>query len=167
MPVNLRPANESDLVVINEIYNHYVLHSTCTYQEEPESMESRRQWFQQHGGRHPVMVAQAGGQVVGWGSLSAFHPRSAFRHTVENSVYVHPDHQGRGIGSLLLPELIDCARQQGHRAILAAIDAEQSASIALHLKFRFEEVGRLKRVGLKFGRWLDVVYLELALGPFD
>lgn len=166
MPVNLRPANESDLVAINEIYNHYVLHSTCTYQEEPETKEGRRQWFERHGGLHPVIVAEAGGQVIGWGSLSPFHPRSAFRHTVENSVYVHPGHQDRGIGSLLLQELIVRARQLGHRAIVAAIDAEPSASIALHAKFHFEEVGRLKRVGLKFGRWLDVVYMELAMGPF-
>jgi phosphinothricin acetyltransferase len=161
----LRAATEADLAAINDIYNHYVLNSTCTYQEEPESPESRRQWFQSHGGQHPVIVAEADGLVVGWGSLSSFHPRSAFRHTVENSVYVHPEHQGRGIGSLLLQDLIARARALGHRAIIAAIDAGQAPSIAIHAKFHFQEVGRLRQVGLKFGRWLDVVYLELPLDP--
>ena len=163
MPVLLRPATESDLVAINDLYNHYVLHSTCTYQEELESPASRRQWFQHHGDAHPVIVAEAGGVVVGWGSLSSFHPRSAYRHTVENSVYVHHQHHGQGIGSLLLEDLIKRASTLGHQAIIGAIDAEQTASIALHAKFHFQEVGRLRRVGLKFGRWLDVVYMELLL----
>lgn len=163
MPVTLRAATEADLVAINDIYNHYVQNSTCTYQEAPETLAGRRQWFQHHGGPHPVTVAQADGVVVGWGSLSPFHPRSAFRHTVENSVYVHHQHQGRGIGSALLEDLINRARTSGHRAIIAAIDSTQAPSLALHAKFHFLEAGRLRRVGLKFGRWLDVVYLELIL----
>src|SRR5271154_2103576 len=108
---SVRLAEERDLVAINDIYNHYVLHSTCTYQEEPESIEDRRRWFSHHGDKHPVLVAEESGQVVGWGSLSAFHARSAYRHTVENSVYIHHLHQRRGIGSLLLQELIDRARK--------------------------------------------------------
>lgn len=161
--VTLRSATEADLAAINDIYNHYVELSTCTYQETPETPEGRLAWFRRHGGPHPVIVAEAGEAVVGWGSLSSFHPRSAFRHTVENSVYVRHDHHGRGIGSLLLQDLISRARSLGHRAIIAAIDANQAPSLALHAKFQFQEVGRLRRVGLKFGRWLDVVYLELQL----
>jgi len=159
----IRAATPADLGVINDIYNHYVLHSTCTYQEEPEPLEGRRQWFQHHGERHPIIVAEVDGQVVGWGSLSPYHARSAYRRTVENSVYVHHQLHRRGIGSLLLQELINRAHELGHRAIIAGIDAEQPASVALHLKFRFEEVGRLKQVGFKFGRWLDVIYMELLL----
>src|SRR5690348_15531780 len=105
-PATLRAATAADLGAINNIYNYYVLHSTCTYQEEPETLEGRREWFERHGDRHPVIVAEAGGQVLGWGSLSAYHARSAYRHTVENSVYVHHQHHRRGIGSLLLRELI-------------------------------------------------------------
>ena len=168
MPVpaeyRIRSATESDLAAINEIYNHYVLQSTCTYQEEPESLESRRQWLARHGDKHPVIVAEAEGLIVGWGSLSPYHSRSAYRHTVENSVYVDRRHQGKGIGSALLKELISRGRSAGHQAIIAAIDADQPASIRLHAKFRFEEVGRFKRVGFKFGRWLNVVYMELLLG---
>jgi phosphinothricin acetyltransferase len=159
----IRPAGESDLVAINDIYNHYVLNSTCTYQEEPELIEGRRQWFSHHGPHHPVIVAEADGQVLGWGSLSAYHPRSAFRHTVENSLYVHHQHHRRGIGTLLLQDLIVRARTLGHRAVIAGIDSEQTASVALHTRFHFEKVGQLKRVGLKFGRWLDVIYMELIL----
>lgn len=161
--ITLRPAVESDLAAINDIYNHYVLHSTCTYQDEPESPDSRRQWFSHHGDQHPVIVAETGGRVAGWGSLSAYHPRSAYRHTVENSVYVHHRHHRQGIGSRLLKELIVRARALGHHAIIAGIDADQPASIALHAKFHFEKVGHMKQVGFKFGRWLDVVYMELLL----
>jgi phosphinothricin acetyltransferase len=159
----VRTAAESDSAAINDIYNYYVLHSTCTYQEEPETLEGRRDWFNHHGEKHPVIVAESAGRVVGWGSLSAYHPRSAYRHTVENSVYVHPEHHRGGIGSLLLRELITRARGLGHRAIIAGIDGEQAASVALHAKFQFEKVGHLKEVGFKFGRWLDVIYMQLRL----
>src|SRR5258708_6948614 len=119
--ISIRPASESDLVAINDIYNHYVEHSTCTYQEEPEPLDGRRKWFIHHGEKHPVIVAVAGGQVAGWGSLSAFHARSAYRPPVENSVYVHHQQHRRGIGSLLLQELIVRARNLGHHAIIAGI----------------------------------------------
>jgi phosphinothricin acetyltransferase len=161
----IRPATESDLVAINDIYNYYVLHSTCTYQEEPEPLESRRQWFRHHGEKHPVIVMESDGQVVGWGSLSAYHPRSAYLRTVENSIYVHHQHLRRGIGTHLLQELITRSRSLDHHVIIAVIDSEQSGSIAMHQKFHFEKVGHFKQVGFKYGRWLDVIYMELNLGP--
>src|SRR5256885_7814180 len=98
----IRAAIASDLGAINDIYNYYVLHSTCTYQEEPEPIEGRRAWFARHGERHPITIAELNGHIVGWGSLSPFHPRSAYRWTVENSVYVQHDHHRRGIGKILL-----------------------------------------------------------------
>ena len=159
----IRLANSADLVAINDIYNHFVLHSTCTYQEMPEPMEGRKSWFEKHGARHPVTVAEIDGQIVGWGSLSAYHARSAYRNTVENSVYVHHEFHRRGIGGVILADLIERARAIGHRAIIAGIDADQAASVALHRKFGFEEVGHLKQVGFKFERWLDVIYMELLL----
>jgi L-amino acid N-acyltransferase YncA len=162
-PIAIRPAVKSDIKVINDIYNHYVLHSTCTYQEEPEPLKGRHNWFAHHGSKHPITVAVEKNRVVGWGSLSAYHARSAYRRTVENSVYVHHEHHRRGIGSLLLEDLIVRARKAGHRAIIAAIDADQPTSVALHSKFDFKKVGHFKQVGFKFGRWLDVVYMELLL----
>jgi L-amino acid N-acyltransferase YncA len=164
VPYTIRPATEADLTAINDIYNHYVLHSTCTYQEESETMDDRRHWFKRHGERHPIIVAVADGRVTGWGSLSPYQARSAYRFTVENSVYVHHELHRHGIGSLLLEELVVRARHLGHRAIIAGIDGQQTASVALHNNFQFEKVGHLKEVGFKFGRWLDVIYMELNLG---
>src|SRR5215467_4716717 len=137
-PITIRPAVKSDLKIINDIYNHYVLNSTCTYQEKPEPLKSRQNWFAHHGPKHPITVAVESSKVVGWGSLSAYHARSAYRRTVENSVYVLHQHHRRGIGSLLLEDLIVRARKAGHRVIIAAIDADQPASIALHSKFNFK-----------------------------
>src|SRR5579862_8559012 len=104
-PFKVRMAMESDLGAINDIYNYYVPVSTCTYQEESETMDDRRLWFRLHGEKHPVTVALDNDQVVGWGSLTPFRERSAYRFTVENSVYVHHEHHRRGIGALLLEDL--------------------------------------------------------------
>lgn len=161
--ITIRPATLDDCAAISDIYNHYVLHDTCTYQEETETVEERRAWFAAHGAQHPVIVAEREGEVVGWGSLSPFHKRSAYRFTVENSVYLKPDVRGHGIGSLLLHELITRAETLGHRSIMALISAEQTASIKLHEKFGFVEVAHLKEVGFKTNQWLDVVYMQLML----
>ena len=159
----IRLATAQDLGTIEEIYNHYVLQSTCTYQEEPGTIAQRQAWFAAHGEPHPVTVLEFEGRMAGWGSLSQFHARSAYRRTVENSVYVRHDMHRRGIGAALLFDLIRRAKDLGHHAIIAGIDAEQGPSIALHRKFGFVDVGRLKEVGFKFGRWLDVVYMEKLL----
>ena len=161
--VDIRLATHDDLSVINSIYNHYVACSTCTYQEEPETIERRQRWFAAHGPMHPVTVAVLEGRVVGWTSLSPYHARSAYRFTVENSLYVDHERHRQGIGSALLADCIERARSLGHHAIISGIDAEQTASIALHAKFDFEPVGRLKQVGFKFGRWLDVVEMQLMI----
>lgn len=169
----IRPATIADLPAINAIYNHYVLHSTATYQTEPSTDAERLSWFQAHGPRHPVLVAlepqmpaDASGDrqsIVGWGSLSPFHPRQAFAQTVENSVYVHPDRLRRGLGRALLTALIAEARGLGHHTIVAVISADQTASIALHDSLGFTTTGTLRQVGRKFDRWLDVAYLQLLL----
>jgi L-amino acid N-acyltransferase YncA len=163
IPVTIRCATPADLPAINDIYNHYVLHSTCTYQTEPETMESRRAWFDHHGEKHPITVAEESGRIVGWGSLSRFHPRAAYAQTVENSVYVDHRQHRRGIGRALLADLIERAEKIGHHAIIAGIDGEQAPSVALHAALGFEQVGYLKQVGFKFGRWLDVIYMQRLL----
>jgi phosphinothricin acetyltransferase len=163
LDIQIRPATADDLEAINDIYNHYVPCSTCTYQEEPETMKSRREWFASHGDQHPITVAVMSGEIVGWGSLSPFRERSAYRYTVENSVYVSPAHQRRGIGRALLVDLIERARTLGHHSIIAGIDAEQTGSIALHAAVGFRDVADLREVGFKFGRWLHVRYLQLML----
>jgi L-amino acid N-acyltransferase len=165
MPLTIRLATPSDLPTINAIYNHYVLHSTCTYQTEPETPDARAAWFASHGPAHPVTVAEIDGEVVGWGSLSAFHRRAAYARTVENSLYVRHDRHRRGIGRALLDDLVRRATDLGHHTIIAGISADQAPSIVLHDRAGFVEVARLKEVGHKFGRWLDVVYLQLMLDP--
>lgn len=159
----VRLAVPSDLLRINDIYNHFVVHSTCTYQEVPETIEDRRAWFDAHGPIHPVTVAERNGQVVGWGSLSPYRTRSAYRYTVENSVYVDHACHRQGIGSLLLEDLIARAREIGHHSILAGVDGSQAGSLALHRRHGFQKVAHLSEVGYKFDRWLDVVYLQLLL----
>lgn len=161
--IDIRLATPDDLRAINDIYNHYVLTSTTTYQEIPSTDAERLTWFTQREPGHVVTVATVDGQVVGWGSLGTFRTRSAYRFTVENSVYVRHDLHRRGIGSALMIDQIARAKEAGFRTIIAGIDAEQHGSIALHARHGFVEVGRMKHVGLKFGRWLDVVFMQLML----
>ena len=163
MTTAIRRAHTGDLERINEIYNYFVTTSTCTYQEEPDTLEAREAWFALHGPEYPVIVAEVDGQVVGWGALSRFHPRSAYRYTVENAVYVDPQWHRRGIGLGILRDLISRARLIGYQSIVALVDADQPGSLALHGALGFEPVGHLRQVGYKFGRWLDVAYLQKNL----
>ena len=163
LDIQIRAATAVDLQTISDIYNYFVTRSACTYQEELETIEERRTWFEEHGPAHPVTVATLDGDVVGWGCLSPYRTRSAYRFTVENSVYVRHDMQRRGIGRLLLADLIERARVAGHHTIVAVVDAEQAGSIALHQSMGFRDGGELRELGFKFGRWLHVRYLQLML----
>jgi L-amino acid N-acyltransferase len=159
----IRAASTADVSAINAIYNHYVLHSSCTYQTEPEADQSRLHWLTQREPAYPVTVAEIGGVVVGWGALSRFHPRQAYARTVENAVYVDHRHQRRGIGKLLLVDLIERARVLEHHTIIALVSGDQTASLALHEALGFTKVGVLKEAGFKLQQWLDVVYLQRML----
>jgi phosphinothricin acetyltransferase len=161
--VRVRDARSADLAAIDEIYNPYVLRSTCTYQREPGTTREREAWFEAHGGPHPVVVAERDATVVGWGSLSVFRERWGYRHTVEDTVYVREGLHHQGIGRAILEDLIVRARALGHHAVIAGISADQAASIALHAQAGFVEAGRLREVGHKLDRWLDVVFLQLLL----
>lgn len=160
--MQIRPATRADLSAILGIYNDAVLTTTASYDYEPRSLEHRQAWFDLHTEQKlPIFVAEDGdGMVVGWSSLSRYHDRKGYQFTVENSVYVATAHRGRGLGKLLLQPLVESAQTLGLRAIIAAIDAENQPSLRLHARFGFEKVGHFKQVGFKFGRWLDVVYLE-------
>lgn len=161
--VRIRLATAADLGSINDIYNYYVLRGNCTWQVEPETAEDRAAWFAGHDAAHPVTVAEIAGRIVGWGSLSQFRSRAAYRNTVENSVYVRDDMQRKGVGRAIVADLIARARAIGHHTIIASISADQAPSIALHRSFGFVEVARMKEVGNKTGTWLDLVYLQLML----
>ena len=161
----IRPASFTDLPGILEIYNEAVLNTTATYDYEPRTMEHRLLWFEEHvKTNYPMFVASNDqGRIVGWSALNAYHARCGYRFTSENSVYVAADQRGRGIGKKLMPPLITGARERGLHAIIAAIDNANEASVRLHTCFGFEKVGCFKQVGFKFGRWLDVVYMELLV----
>lgn len=168
MSASIRLATAADLDAINAIYNHYVAVSTTTYDDEPMTAEERRQWFAGRQPIHPVTVAvqhdDAGHEtLVGYGSLHAFRGKRGYRFVVENSVYVRPDCQRQGIGSAILADQIERARALGLHAIVAGIDSEQAASIALHARHGFKEVARFPQIGYKFNRRLDVVFMERLL----
>jgi phosphinothricin acetyltransferase len=161
---SLRLAAESDLPTINDIYNYYVLRSTCTYQLEPETLKARTAWFRNHPpDQYPVTVAQVDGLVVGWGSLSKFRDRAAYSPSVEASVYIHHDFHRRGLGRLLLTDLIQRARAAGFHTLIGGASADQAASIALQEHLGFFRVACFKEVGYKFGQRLDVVFMQLML----
>ncbi|MGH7738780.1 MAG: GNAT family N-acetyltransferase [bacterium] len=159
----IREAAAADLPAINDIYNHYVLSSTCTYETQPTSLEARERWFAEHASPWVVTVYEVDGQVVGWASLSQFRPRAAYAKTVENSVYLHPHWLGKGIGKALLVDLVERARAGGFHTMVALISADQPVSLRLHERLGFAPAGLLREAGHKFGRWLDVAYWQLIL----
>ena len=160
----IRLAEPKDLPAISEIYNHAVLNTTASYDYEPRDMNQRVAWYELHQKQNlPVFVAENESAVIGWGSLGKYRDRIGYRFTVEDSVYVAEAHRGKGVGKALLGPLIQAARDRKLSAIIGAIDADNKASIRLHAGFGFEKVGHFKRVGFKFDRWLDVVYMELLL----
>lgn len=161
----IRPATLGDCPGILEVYNEAVLTTTATYDYEPRTLEHRHEWFAARQRRgFPVLVAlDSSRRVVGWSALNPYHDRAGFRFTVGNSVYVTADCRGRGLGSRLLAPLIPAGEARGLHAIIAAIDADNAVSIRLHERHGFENVGRFRRVGYKFGRWLDVIYMERLL----
>jgi phosphinothricin acetyltransferase len=161
--VSIRLATEADLEVIRTIYNHYVATSTCTFQIEPDTAERRLAWFRDRSPRHPVTVAERDGEAIGWASLSAWNPREAYARTVEASVYIRQDCHRLGLGRALLADLIERARALGHHALVGGACTEQEASLALQRVMGFQPVALFREVGFKFGRWLDVAYMELLL----
>jgi len=155
---------ERDLPEMLEIYNTIILHTTAVYQYAPQTMGQRRDWYEAKQKDHyPVFVAESEGRVAGFSSFGPFRAWPAYKYTVENSVYVDAEQRGKGIGKLLIAPLIDAARERDLHAIIASIDASNAASLRLHRSFGFEEVAHFKQVGYKFGKWLDLKFLELVL----
>lgn len=157
----IRPGGPADLPEVTAIFNYYVANSTCVWTTTPCSEAERKVWYEEHGAATPILVAEGNGRIVGWGALSKYRTTCA----VEDSIYVHHDFHRQGIGSRLLTGLITAARRNGHHSILAVISEDQEPSIRLHEEFGFQEVGRFRQLGCKFGRWLDCVYLQLLLPP--
>jgi L-amino acid N-acyltransferase YncA len=167
MRIELRDAVENDVPTLARIYGHYVTGAPCTFEEvPPDETEMAARLKAVQGGGWSWLVAEEGGAVLGYAYASAFRTRIAYRFTVENAVYVAPDCAGKGIGTALMTELVRRCTVAGYRQMLAVIgDSGNAASIALHKRLGFEHVGLLRDTGFKFNRWVDVVMMQLPLGP--
>lgn len=161
--MDIRLATIDDAEAIRQIYNHEVTTSTVTFDIEPRTLEVQRRWLSARSGAHAVVVADVDGELAGFGSLSPWKDRPAYTTSVENSVYVHRDYQGKGVGKALLAELVRLATAHGFHAMFARVVGGHDASIGLHKALGFETVGTEREVGRKFGQWLDVVVMELLL----
>lgn len=159
----IRPAVPGDAEAIRAIRNDVIEHSTAMWTTVRQSPEDGRAWLAEHIGRGATYVAESGGGVVGFASWAPWRPKDGYRHTVEDSVYLAAGHQGRGIGTELLAALIVSARDSGAHVMMASIEASNTASVALHARLGFELVGTVREAGTKFGRWLDLTMMSLAL----
>ncbi|MBL0134066.1 MAG: N-acetyltransferase [Chitinophagaceae bacterium] len=160
----VREATYQDLPRLLEIYNDIIINTTAVYDYEPHTIEMRTQWFETKKSQgFPVFVAEIDGKVLGFSSMGPFRAWAAYKFSVENSIYVAAEARGKGIGKLLLPPVIDASKEMGMHTILAGIDATNEASIKLHERFGFTEVAFFKEVGWKFGKWLDLKFLQLIL----
>lgn len=164
-PTTLRPSTDADLPAITAIYADNVLNGTGTFElDVPDEAEMARRRADVLSKGLPFLVAESGGRVLGYAYANHFRPRRAYRFCLEDSIYLHADARGRGIGRLLLAELMARCEAAGARQMLAVIgDAANAASIGVHRALGFEHTGVLKASGWKFGRWLDVVLMQRAL----
>jgi L-amino acid N-acyltransferase YncA len=167
LSMRIRPALQPDLAVITSIYSHYVRNSTATFEiDAPGITEMTRRWTEIATYGLPYLVAEIEGVIVGYAYAGPYRARRAYRFTVEDSVYIHPDHVGRGIGRALLAALTDSCRAAGSHQMIAIIgDSTNIASVRLHVSHEFRTVGTLECVGVKFGRWIDTVIMQRALQP--
>jgi phosphinothricin acetyltransferase len=164
MSAQIRPATHDDLPAMLTIYNHVVLHSTAIYDERPHTLEQRQAWLESRAEQgFPVLVADVEGQVAGYGSYGQFRAWPGYRFTVEHSIYIGEAWQRQGIGRRLLAALIEAARGQSMHAMIASVDAENIPSLRFHEALGFTQVAHFREVGFKFGRWLDLAFLELLL----
>ena len=161
--VAIRRAQLSDAAAIAHIYNEAILTTVATMDTEPKTPEERTQWLQSHDDRHPVLVAEVDGTVVGWASLTQWSDRPAYGATAETSFYVHSTHRGRGIGRKLKEAILDEARRLGYHTLIARITAGSIESVHLNESTGYVHVGTLREVGRKFGRLLDVHILQKIL----
>ena len=161
----IRSATAADAQAICAIYNHFVLQSTVTFEEEAITSGDMAARIDACTGRLPFLVAELDGAVSGYAYAVPWKTRSAYRHSVESSVYVAPGHAGMGLGSRLYQALLQDLREREVHAVLAGIALPNSASIGLHEAFGFSKVGQMREVGRKFDQWLDVGYWQLLLAP--
>ena len=163
--IQIRAAKDSDVAAITEIYAHHVLHGTGSFEiDAPDAAEMARRRLDVVDRGLPYLVAESGNTVIGYAYATLYRTRVAYRFTLEDSVYVHQDHMGRGIGAALLAQLIPACKEWGCRQLVAVIgDSENTSSVRVHEKLGFQHSGVLRGVGFKFDRWVDTVLMQLPL----
>jgi L-amino acid N-acyltransferase YncA len=162
--MEIRTATEADLPGVLEIHADAVAHSKAIWTDVTPTLEGRREWLTGHQeARRSAIVAVDGDEVVGYGSYGPFHVKDGYRHTCENSVYVRPGQQGKGLGRALMTELIERATRDDLHVMVALIEAGNEPSVRLHASLGFEDAGVLREVGTKFGEWLDLRYMTRRL----
>ncbi len=159
----IRAAVEADLPAVTEIYNQAVLRATGTFDTEPKTLEQQRDWYTRHGASHPVIIAEEAGRVVGWASMSPYSDRCAYARTAEVSVYIDENARGRGLGGVLLDAVLVAGKTASIKQVIARVTEGNEASLRLHAKRGFFEAGRLRQVGEKFGKVLDVHIFQKSL----
>ncbi|KAL7309257.1 hypothetical protein PS15m_011366 [Mucor circinelloides] len=163
----IRAAVESDIPQILEIYNERIANSTCLFMYDQVSLDNRLTWFMETKAKgYPIIVAaeKETNKAIAYANYGGFRPHTAFVLTTEISLYIHQEHQRRGLGAVMLKEMMRIAKEMNFRNIMAGITAENEGSVILFSKFGFKKVGHLHDVGYKFGRYLDVVFLEYITG---
>ncbi|HEU5193663.1 MAG TPA: arsinothricin resistance N-acetyltransferase ArsN1 family A [Methylomirabilota bacterium] len=164
MPIyHVRPANADDAAAICEIYNQGIEDRLATLETEPRAPAERREWLEAKSERHPVIVAEHEGQIVGWGSLNVFNARPAYRHVADFSVYVERAWRGKGVGRVLLERLIELAREHGYHKLVLSAFPFNTAGVALYERLGFRTVGIYREQGLLDGRWVDTIIMERLL----
>lgn len=164
MNVTIRDATVADLESILDIVNHSILHTTANYNYDIQSLETQKQWFlDKKLKQFPVIVAENNGIVIGFGTYGIFREKIGYQFTVEHSVYVSKNNTGKGIGKLLLASLIQLAKSEGYHTMIGVIDANNLGSISFYKKLGFMECGVIKGAGFKFGKWLDLQFMQLIL----
>ena len=159
----IRKANSEDLGAITAIYNEAILNTVATFDTESKIREEQKTWFENHGSKNPILVAEQEEVIVGWASLSKWSDRCAYSDTAELSLYVKAEHQGKGIGKKLLNAIIHDGKKVGLHSVIARITEGNKESIHLHETAGFFHIGIMKEVGLKFGKRLDVYFMQKIL----
>jgi L-amino acid N-acyltransferase YncA len=163
--LTLRPARAGDAEPICRIYNQGIEDRVATLETELRSPEERREWMAARGPRHPVIVAESGGAIVGWGSLNVFNPRPAYRHVADFSVYVERAWRGKGVGHRLLERLIELAREIGYHKMVLATFPTNTGGVRLYERLGFSRVGVYREQGMLDGQWVDTLIMEQLLQP--
>lgn len=159
--MQIRSAELKDISAINAIYNEAVLHSTATFDTKEKSLSAQETWFHEHQGTHPILVAERNEKILGWASLNRWSPKAAYDITAELSVYVKEEYQGQGIGKALIEAIILEGKENKFHSLIARITEGNELSVQLHHRFGFKEMGIMKEAGKKFGKLLDVHFLQL------